>query len=123
MTELKCRGHAIKIMAASESEKYLGRKFAVNDYHGIELDNRIASAWASFFKNKAVLCNRKLADLGGLAKLGTDLAVLLRTLVGPTFRTGTPALPRYAPRSVTIRGGSVEHQRVLKPPSQIFTRI
>ena len=45
------------------------------------------------------------ADLGGLAKLGTDLAVLLRILLGPTFRTGTPALPRYAPRSVTMRGG------------------
>ena len=43
---------------------------------------------------------------GALWKLGTDLAVLLRTLVGPTFRTGTPALPRYAPRSVTI--GSAE---------------
>ena len=42
------------------------------------------------------------ADLGGLAKLGTDLAVLLRILLGPTFRTGTPALPRYAPRSVPI---------------------
>ena len=44
--------------------------------------------------------------LEGLARLGADLAVLLRTLVGPTFRTGTPVSPRYAPRSVTIHGGS-----------------
>ena len=42
-------------------------------------------------------------QIWGLAKLGTDLEVLLRILLGPTFRTGTPALPRYAPRSVTIR--------------------
>ena len=30
----------------------------------------------------------------------------------PYFATGTPALPRYAPRSVTIRGGSQPHPRV-----------
>ena len=64
--------------------------------------------WGAFGEGFAGIWNlsaRLGADLGGLAKLGTDLAVLLRTLVGPTFRTGTPALPRYAPRSVTMRGG------------------
>ena len=29
--------------------------------------------------------------------------------VASRFATGTPALPRYAPRSVTIRGGSYSH--------------
>ena len=38
---------------------------------------------------------------------------LLFGRVCPKGATGTPALPRYAPRSVTIRGGSVELQRVL----------
>ena len=32
--------------------------------------------------------------------------------VASRFATGTPALPRYAPRSVTIRGGSQPHTRV-----------
>ena len=61
--------------------------------------------WGAFGEGFVGIWNlsaRLGADLGGLARLGTDLAVLLRTLVGPTFRTGTPVLPRYAPRSVTI---------------------
>ena len=37
------------------------------------------------------------------------------------FATGTPALPRYAPRSVTIRGGSLTLTRV-KGRSQVFIR-
>ena len=32
--------------------------------------------------------------------------------VASRFATGTPALPRYAPRSVTIRGGSRTQLRV-----------
>ena len=32
------------------------------------------------------------------------------------FATGTPALPRFAPRSVTIRGGSEPHTRVRRGP-------
>ena len=61
-------------------------------------------------------------DFGAFGEVGGRLGVwlgskqiwvvLLRTLFGPTFRTGTPALLRYAPRSVTIPGGSVELQRV-----------
>ena len=39
-------------------------------------------------------------------KLKKDSAVLLEQEGGSHFPIGTPALPRYAPRSVTMRGGS-----------------
>ena len=41
-------------------EKYLGRKLSLSDFHLTEFENRLASAWASFFKLKEVLCNRKV---------------------------------------------------------------
>ena len=47
-----------------------------------------------------------------LARLGADSKLLLDVLFVATFRTGTPSLLRYAPRSVTIRGGSLTPSRV-----------
>ena len=47
-----------------------------------------------------------------LARLGADSKLLLDVLFVATFRTGTPSLLRYAPRSVTIRGGSPTPRRV-----------
>ena len=47
-----------------------------------------------------------------LARLGADSKLLLDVLFVATFRTGTPSLLRYAPRSVTIRGGSLTPARV-----------
>ena len=45
LSEITCRGQAVKILAASNAEKYLGRKLSTQDYHHVELENRLASAW------------------------------------------------------------------------------
>ena len=54
----KLTGHEVQVLPAGESEKYLGRKLSLDDFHGTELDNRLAMCWAAFFKFKAALCNR-----------------------------------------------------------------
>ena len=53
--------------------------------------------------------------LGLLGRLLVDVTMMFDILFGrvcPKGATGTPALPRYAPRSVTIRGGSHTPTRV-----------
>ena len=52
------------ILAETDSEKYLGRKLALDHTHEVELNNRLAGAWAPFHKNKAELCSKSycLAD-------------------------------------------------------------
>ena len=41
-------GKPVAILHYHDHAKYLGRKLTFDDYHGIELDNRIASAWRKF---------------------------------------------------------------------------
>ena len=93
--------------------------------HGSKIDSKrlFGSILARFWEGLGSIWRRIWEDFGAFGQVGGRLGVwlgskqiwvvLLRTLFGPTFRTGTPVSPRYAPRSVTIRGGSVELQRVL----------
>ena len=55
---LNCNGHDIQVLQEGESEKYLGRKLSIDDFHICELDHRLASGWAAFFKFKGALCNK-----------------------------------------------------------------
>ena len=48
------------MLQEGESEKYLGRKLSVDNFHDAELDNRLAMGWAAFFKLKGALCNRQI---------------------------------------------------------------
>ena len=57
---LTCGEQQLQVLGMTEAEKYLGRKLATGSYHDTEVANRMASAWASFFKLKDVLCNRRL---------------------------------------------------------------
>ena len=57
---VKSRGLSLKVVASDESERYLGRKLSTTEYHAAEFANRLASAWAAFFKSKEVLCNRSV---------------------------------------------------------------
>ena len=57
---VKCGGVAVKVAGADDSERYLGRKLSITEFHEIEFKNRLASAWSAFFKFKACLCCRKV---------------------------------------------------------------
>ena len=41
-TPISCAGRDVHVLQARESEKYLGRKLSVDEYHGTELNNRLA---------------------------------------------------------------------------------
>ena len=58
---IKCLDQSIQVVPEGETEKYLGRKLATDEYHDTELSNRMVSGWACFFKLKASLCSRKLS--------------------------------------------------------------
>jgi len=55
-----CGTEEIKVLDGSDSERYLGRKLSLQQYHEIEFNNRLASGWAAFFKFKGALCDRGL---------------------------------------------------------------
>ena len=57
---VKCGAQTVKVVGEDDTEKYLGHKLSVSDFHRTEFDNRLASAWGAFFKLKDVLCNRKV---------------------------------------------------------------
>ena len=57
-TPISCKAFDVQVLQEGESEKYLGRKLSVDDYHHAELKNRLAMGWAAFFKLKGALCNR-----------------------------------------------------------------
>ena len=56
-----CGGHDVEVLQENGSEKYLGRKFSVDDFHITEFNHRISMGWAAFFKFKNALCNRYVA--------------------------------------------------------------
>ena len=58
LSSVSCAGKDVQILQEGESEKYLGRKLSIDEYHNTELENRLASGWAAFFKLKGALCNR-----------------------------------------------------------------
>ena len=49
-------GEAVKILKGGE--RYLGRKLALDEYHETEFRNRLSAGWASFMKNKDILCRK-----------------------------------------------------------------
>ena len=55
-----CGNHEVKVVGAEETEKYLGRKLSATSFHPTEFANRMGAGWATFFKLKQVLCNRKV---------------------------------------------------------------
>ena len=57
---INCGAQVVKVVGADDTEKYLGHKLSLSEFHATEFANRMASAWASFFKLKDVLCNRKV---------------------------------------------------------------
>ena len=59
-SHIKCYNHNVEVVAADSTEKYLGRALTMVNQHDAELQNRLASAWAPFFKSKSALCNRRL---------------------------------------------------------------
>ena len=59
-SSVQCHEQEVQILTGDETEKYLGRKLSINDYHSVEMHNRLASGWACFFKFKDVLCNWQL---------------------------------------------------------------
>ena len=44
---IRCAGHDVRALQQGESEKYLGRKLSLDDFHNTELTNRLAAGWAS----------------------------------------------------------------------------
>ena len=60
-TPASCGGHDVEVLQNGCFEKYLGRKFSVDDFHTTELTNRISMGWAVFFKFKGALCNKYIA--------------------------------------------------------------
>ena len=57
-TPASCGDQNVDVLQDGESEKYLGRKLSVDDFHTIEFNNRLSMGWAAFFKFKGALCNR-----------------------------------------------------------------
>ena len=55
---IECGGQAVDVIDAEAAERYLGRQLGMTGYHNTELANRLNAGWKSFFKFKAVLCNR-----------------------------------------------------------------
>ena len=59
-SSITCCTQQIQVLDPSQAERYLGRKLSMDSYHDTEIANRVASAWACFFKLKHALCNRGL---------------------------------------------------------------
>lgn len=59
-SRIACQGVAVHVLSGLQSEKYLGHKLSMLQYHTTELDNRLACAWAAFFKFKGVFCDPRL---------------------------------------------------------------
>ena len=55
---LKCGEHIVEVLQNGDSEKYLGRKLSLDNFHSCEVSHRLACGWAAFFKYKGALCNR-----------------------------------------------------------------
>jgi hypothetical protein len=51
----------VEILGPDESTKYLGRAFALTDYHNREIKHRISYGWAKFMKYKDELCDRRIS--------------------------------------------------------------
>ena len=55
-----CGNSEVRVVCLDGSEKYLGRKVCLADYHDTELSYRIACGWAAFMKSKECLCNKQV---------------------------------------------------------------
>ena len=50
----------VEVLSNADSERYLGKKACINDFHQVELDIRISAVWSAFSKFKPALCSSKL---------------------------------------------------------------
>ena len=73
-TPISCAGFDVHVLQEGDSEKYLGRKLSVDEYHKAEFDNRLAMGWAAFFKLKAALCNRHVPIRDRIALFQSSVA-------------------------------------------------
>jgi hypothetical protein len=73
-TPISCAGFDVAVLQEGDSEKYLGRKLSVDDYHHAEFKNRLAMGWAAFFKLKEALCNRHVPIKDRIALLQSSVA-------------------------------------------------
>ena len=60
-TSIEVNDMNIEILPLNGSVKYLGRKVSFDDFQGVELQNRVRAAWASFMSNRDELTGRQYA--------------------------------------------------------------
>ena len=77
-TAIQVGTESVAILEEESSERYLGRKLAVEKCMEIEFRNRIAAGWAAFHKHKNELCNKfyRLSDRAKLFESVVTPAVL-----------------------------------------------
>ena len=56
---VKCGDMEIEILGTQGHTKYLGRKLSFSDYHRVEVENRISTAWRKFYLLKQELTGSK----------------------------------------------------------------
>ena len=91
-------GEQVAVVDETASERYVGRKLVFQNSHYVELQNRIASGWAAFHKQKNLL-RSKLCRLA-------DRAKLFESVVTPAvlYGSSTWALTRSMKKSLkTVR--------------------
>ena len=53
------QGEKVEILSVDDTVMYLGRKLSLSQPQEVELESRMHAAWATFMKNRSVLCSRK----------------------------------------------------------------
>ena len=71
----------IEILARASSVKYLGRQITFENYHELELSNRIRAGWARFTQNKEELVNKRYSL--------NDRLRLFESVISPTVLYGS----------------------------------
>ena len=71
----------IEILPRASAVKYLGRQITFEDYHEVELRNRIRAGWAKFMQNKQELVNKKYSL--------NDRLRLFESVISPTVLYGS----------------------------------
>ena len=57
-TSIRVGQQLVDVLVDETTEKYLGRKLCFRDVHQVELQYRLACAWAAFHKHKGELCSK-----------------------------------------------------------------
>ena len=59
-TSVDVAGRTVQVLNHNETTKYLGRKLGFDNYHALELHNRISTAWRQFNALRDELTNKRL---------------------------------------------------------------